>query len=92
MKELKTLLIVMVMAAFGAVSVMAFTSPEDSTVEFTAKKRCRTCDGTGKVTVQETHYPCNGAGCEACDWRGTVPMQVSCSACDGTGWITTVSR
>lgn len=48
---------------------------------------CPRCNGTGQITIKETHYPCKGEGCEACDYKGYIEMIVECPRCNGTGKV-----
>lgn len=85
-KMLKTLAIVFAFICVGATIVCATNSSVKSGEEqVKIYGKCRTCNGTGRVKEKETHWPCKGAGCAACDYKGYVERWVECSVCGGTG-------
>ncbi|MBD5210562.1 MAG: hypothetical protein HDS77_04745 [Bacteroidales bacterium] len=88
MKKVKATFLALSLAFIGAGTIYALTIENNNpTEQVKIKRKCRTCDGTGKVKERITHSPCQGSGCEACDWNGYVIYTVTCSTCDGEGWI-----
>lgn len=91
MKKFKAIVLTLALAAFGLgdAYLIARETTKDSSAQFTAKKRCTNCNGTGKVDERVPCYNCSGDGCGICDWYGYRTVKVDCSYCDGTGWIVT---
>lgn len=88
MKKIIIVLIACFISIGSIAAAYAFVTPEmDITEQIKIKKRCNTCNGTGKVTRQVTHGPCSGKGCAGCDYKGYVVIKVDCSNCGGTGWV-----
>ena len=92
MKAIKILVAAAFIGCFGTASVCAITNSQvPSSTQFTAKKRCTNCNGTGKVEVYVSHDTCNGNGCAACNYSGRMIQVQNCPYCDG-GWIVTSRR
>lgn len=88
MKRIKTAFIAIALAFAGAGTIYALTVENSNpTEQIKIRRKCSTCDGTGRVKERITHGPCKGNGCEACDYNGYVIYTVDCSKCDGTGWV-----
>lgn len=88
MKKFRTIFFALSLAFIGAGTIYALTIENSNSTEgIKIRRQCSTCKGSGIVKERVTHGPCQGNGCEACDYKGYVIYDVTCSACDGTGWI-----
>ena len=88
MKKFLMIIIVCCIGAGCLIGAYSIFIPEAQAMEqIKIKKRCKTCNGTGKMTIKKTHGPCAGKGCPGCDYNGYVITKVDCSSCGGTGWI-----
>lgn len=87
MKKFKALFLAFTLAAIGCGTVYALTAEcSTPTEQIKIKRKCRTCNGSGVKKERMTHGPCQGAGCNACDYNGYVIYDATCSTCGGTGW------
>lgn len=92
MKKLKTIVLTLALAAFGAgdAYLIAHEVTKDSSSEkisIRSRRKCTNCKGKGYVQERVACSNCGGNGCGVCDWRGYTTETVRCSVCDGTGWI-----
>ncbi|MCM1293545.1 MAG: hypothetical protein NC111_00600 [Bacteroides sp.] len=89
MSKIKTILTACALLLVCGGTVYALNEdPQAATEQVKIKRKCNTCNGTGRVQQKTTHYSCGGAGCAACDYNGYVMEYVTCGSCDGAGWIT----
>lgn len=88
MKKFRIALIALSLGLIGVGTIYALTVENSTATEqIKIKRKCSTCNGTGKVKERVTHGPCQGEGCAACDYNGYVMYTVDYSDCGGTGWI-----
>ncbi len=88
MKKIKTILIALSLALVGAGTIYALNvENSNATEQVKIKRKCTNCNGSGKSKERVTHQPCQGKGCEACDYNGYVIYSVDCPSCGGTGWV-----
>ena len=89
MKRIKTAFIAIALAFVGAGTIYALTIENNNpTEQVKLKRKCGTCDGTGRMKIRKTCSPCQGHGCSACDNKGYIEVETkTCPSCDGTGWI-----
>lgn len=90
MKRVKKTIITIALAltCVGVGTIYALTVENSNPTEgVRVRRQCPRCDGKGKVEVRETHAPCHGQGCAACDYNGYVTYQEICPNCEGSGWV-----